>query len=37
MTGLYILGGMLLFGAFKFLRGDYVIRRRSGWKARSRR
>lgn len=27
MIGLYILGGMLLFGAFKFLRGDYVIRK----------
>ncbi|MDX2682634.1 hypothetical protein [Streptomyces soliscabiei] len=27
MIGLYILGGMLLFGAFKFLRGVYFIRK----------
>ncbi|MEU2281710.1 hypothetical protein ABZ614_07070 [Streptomyces sp. NPDC013178] len=27
MTGPYILGGMLLFGVFKFPRGDYVIRK----------
>jgi hypothetical protein len=27
VIGLYILGGMLLFGAFKFLRGVYFIRK----------
>ncbi|MFI7298850.1 hypothetical protein [Streptomyces sp. NPDC050121] len=27
MIGLYIRGGMLLFGAFKFLRGVYFIRK----------